>query len=266
MKKDNIFVRMKNSICNVEKIYEYSTYGLDKAVLYALLFCLFVGIISLAGFNRSKITSVNSFCNSMSSIISDNDVEVINGNIESNGKKVKKEIDDYYIYLNEDMSLSDSGNIKVDSDSLYTLLFLKDGIKVELEDTWMSTEWKYSDFLGNSNLTSDAFSSLFTSGKVISIIFLSILCIVSTFVNYFIFALIAAFCVMTCNIIFRTRIRFGQMLSLVIYAGTLPTVMISVFNLFKPNVDFQIGCFLGTIVYTILVIKEISKKKINTNV
>ena len=35
---------------------------------------------------------------------------------------------------------------------------------------------------------------------------------------------------------------------------------------FKPNVDFQIGAFLGTVIYTILVIREISKKKINTNV
>ena len=268
MKKDNIFVRIKNSIYNVEKIYEYSTYGLNKAILYSLVFGLLIGIVSLAGFNKSNITSVNDFCNGMSKIIIDNNVEINKGNIDTSGNKIKKEIGDYYIYINEDKTLDDSSNLKIDNDSIYTLLFLKDGIKVQVDDTLINTEWKYSDFLGNNNtsLNSTTFSALFASGKIISIIFLSVFCIISTFINYFIFAFVAAICAMSCNLIFGVLIRFSQMFSLAIYAGTLPTIMISIFNLFKPNVDFQIGAFLGTVIYTILVIREISKKKINTNV
>lgn len=266
MKKDNVFVRIKNSIYNVRKIYEYSTYGLDKALLYTLLFCLLIGIVSLAGFNKSKLTSISSFCNSMSNIISDNNVEVRNGEIDTNGNKIKKEVDDYYIYMNEDISLKDSDDVKINSYSTYTVLFLKDGIRIELDDTMMDTEWKYSDFLGNSELSSERFTSLLNSAKVMSIVIVCVSSVLFTFINYFISAMIAAFCVMTCNIIFKTRIRFGQMFSLTIYAATLPTIMVTLFNLFRPDVNFAIVCLLGTIIYSILIIKEISKNKIDTNV
>ena len=46
MKRDNIFIKLKNSFYNVDKIAEYSAEGAGKSVVFSLLVSGLIGIIS----------------------------------------------------------------------------------------------------------------------------------------------------------------------------------------------------------------------------
>ena len=64
-------------------------------------------------------------------------------------------------------------------------------------------------------------------------------------------------------IILRVKLKYSELVSLVLYTATLPRVIVLIFSLIAPNVYFDTIGIIGTLLYTILILKEMKKNNID---
>jgi ABC-type transport system involved in multi-copper enzyme maturation permease subunit len=60
--------------------------------------------------------------------------------------------------------------------------------------------------------------------------------------------------------VFGLGMKLGRLFSLVIYAATLPSILILILTILIPNVPFDTAGMIGTILYTYIILNDIRKE------
>lgn len=267
MKRDNIFIRFKNSIYNIRKIACYSKEGVGRALLYTLLLCLVLGI----GKGISIGIRVNKSINQIESLLSEDKYKfkIENGELDVKTSPISEESSGILVYVNDEIKLEERNNINevlVDSD-MY-LIILKDGIEIGSKNPEMLVnEYKiyYKDLPINILTNKEVIASLGMT-KIFISIFQSIFQIIYTLIYYLMDALIVTVLSMLFNIIFRINLKYSEMYSMVLYVATLPNLIVLFFNIINPTLYLTYVVDVGTILFVFLILKGIRSDILNTKV
>ena len=87
--------------------------------------------------------------------------------------------------------------------------------------------------------------------------------ILSIFIYYLFDAIIISVFVTLSMFILRVKLRYSELISLILYTSTLPKVIVLIFSLIAPNVYFDTIGIIGTLLYTILILNEMKKNNID---
>ena len=87
--------------------------------------------------------------------------------------------------------------------------------------------------------------------------------IISIFIYYLFDAIIISVFVTLSMFILRVKLRYSELISLILYTSTLPKVIVLIFSLIAPNVYFDTIGIIGTLLYTILILNEMKKNNID---
>lgn len=264
MKKDNLFKRFKYSIYDMKRMAIYCKEGFGRALLYTLLLCVFLGLIKSI---YSGII-INKDFNNINELLSQEkyNFEIRNGELDIKTSPIKEEKSGILIYVNDEVTLdkkSELNNIIVNSD--FYIIVLKDGIEIgSNSDVYpaMPSTMSYSDF-GLNNVSNKELIASLSFTRILLIIMNTGITMVFTFMNYLFNAVIVALFSLLSAALLRIRIRYGQILSLVLYAATLPSILVLIFSFISPSVYFESVGIVGTLLYTVLILRDMKKNGID---
>ena len=264
MKKDNLFKRLRYSIYDMKKMSIYCREGFGRALLYSLVLCVLLGLVKsvYAGI------SINKDFNGINKLLSQDkySFEINNGELNIKTSPIKQEKSGFLIYVNDEVTLeqkSDIKNILVNSD--FYIIVLKDGIEVGGNsdiypvDPYIMT---YSDF-GLDKITNKELAASLVLTKVLLIAMNTGMQMIFTFMNYLFYAVIVAVFSTLSAALLKIRMKYSQILSLVLYAATLPSIIVLIFSFISPSVYFESVGIIGTLLYTILILREMKKDGID---
>lgn len=263
MKKDNVFKQLKNSIYNIKKMAIYSRQGVGRAILYALLFCAILGI------GKATIISIslNSSINQIENLLEREkyNFKIANDKLEIKASPIKEELSGILVYIDDEKKLDEVKDLKkimVNSD-IY-ILILEDGIIINSNSSDYSlgkTELKYSELLIDE-ITNESLISALGFTKVILIIGTFFSSMLITFLYYLFNAVFIAVFIMLISSMYKVNLKYSESYSVVMYAATLPNILVFIFNIFMPTVYFSTVSIIGTILISVIIIKEISRNKL----
>lgn len=265
--KDGILKRFINSIYNLDEFPKYVTYGVVKAILYAFILSLFIGGIK----GNVKVINVNNYMNEVCSTmdedeykfkISDNHLELENSPVIFENNKV-------LFYADENVTvdkIDDLRKMTVNED--INFLALKDGLFIKTNgdyDNIGDMGVYYSDMsIGEEITNSDIISLIKSSIPMLDIVIIGSY-IFQDFFMYIISALFIAVLTIIPSKLSGVNYRLANLFSLVIYAYTLPNLLVLILNIIFPDILFDTAGMLGAMVYTYLAIRNI-RKQINEKV
>lgn len=268
MKRDNIFVKLKNSFYNTDKIAEYSTESVGKSVTYSLLVSALIGLVSAIIIALSINYALNLFNEKFNE---DNyKFTISNGELSLNVDTPKSiESSGVKIYIDDEISVDDIDKIKkviVNVDEYY--LILKDGVMTNASSAINGTQEqsiKYCDIIPSSEkeINNNTIISFLDSikGFTITIIFITV--IIVSIVKYLFMSLIIAIVLYIISLIMKVNIKFGQAFSLTIYVLTLPSFMSLILTLVLPAYNISFVCNILTILFGTYVLYNIQKNKVD---
>lgn len=148
------------------------------------------------------------------------------------------------------------------------ILILKDGVVINssmITGTSEVSEVKYNSIIGDVAITNkNIVDTLNLSSKFFYVV-LIISIIVQTFMMLIMDCVLVAIMLSVTNIIYRLGLKFSHLLSLTIYASTLPAILILIINILVPTVYFDSIRALGTFLYAFLALRNI-RKEINGSI
>lgn len=264
--KDNtiFFKKFITSIFDINVFSKYAKEGIKKSIIYILIICIGLGIIKggILGYRLNH--SIN----------------IITQYLRSSGKSmyIKDELltvdssianIDSYIYIDTEKRVNEDIDYKnIFYNNNVDFLILKDGITFNNYGSIYSLN--YNDIFKGKDINSDviiAKANVFSLVVSIAIIILNIFQILGDLVsNYLIIVTIA----LLVSIFMKMIVKYSALWSLVIYASTMPLIIVTILNLLKPNINFDLTFIGGTLTYIILtlkhikedIIKNLSRKKI----
>lgn len=267
--KTNIFKKFINSIYNLDEFPKYIRDGVGKAVLYALLLSIFLGGIK----GITGVIDINSSINEAIETISEekNKFLISNNELDLESSPIKIENRGVLFYADENVKISEVSSLKsmtVHED--INFLMLKDGLYIETNSSSIETsvdnvELYYSDLdLGDGISNLDVIDNIESVKPMLStgiIIFYMI----EEFLEYMMSAFLIA--LLTVIPIKLLGVNFGlsNVFSLVIYAYTLPNLLVLILSIIFPGILFDTAGMVGAMVYTYLAIKNI-KQSLNRKV
>lgn len=253
MKKDNIFIKMRNSSLNIQDIYNYGKDGVGKAVIYALVLCSFIGLI------KGIVTgiSINSLFNNVINELNkeDYEFEIKNGIFDINESPIEIKEGNLLFYVDDTLVLDDIDNIKsktVNSDG--NILILKDGAYIS--ESGMNSIIKYSELFNNITVGNSTLIEIIKGTKIVSIVIFAFINIITTFINYLLDAVVIGLFALTFAVMFGERILYKEGFSMAIYAGTLPNILVLILSIISPSTNFSIVALVATMLYTFIVQKQ----------
>lgn len=252
--KTNFFKIFINSIYDINVFTEYAKEGIMKAIIYILIVCFGIGIVKggILGYKlNSGISSITRYLQSNGKNIS-----IKNGllTLDSNITNV-----DSYIYLDKDRMIDQDIDYKnIFYDGKIDLLILKDGIAFNNYGSIYALT--YNDIFKSEDVNSQTIINATNSLSVVIIgivIVINIIELVKNLVFNYIIIVTAALLI---SIFMKMVVKYKALWSLVIYASTLPLIILTILNLLKPNIDFDFTFIGGTLAYVILTLRHIKNE------
>jgi len=255
-----IFCKIKNSVYNSSEIIKFSKEGLGRAVLYALLLCTFLGI----GKGIIYSLKVNSYINVVIEKLQEDkyDFSIKEGELNIKTSPVKEESSGILVYVDENIKLDDYQTLNsVFMNKDQYILFLKDGALVNstnITNSLPPTKISYNE-LGIGDINNKIAIDGIKNSKIIIFPILCITIIISNLVNYLLDAfIIAVLCLLNVYIL-KLKIRLARVFSIVIYAATLPSILVVFLTMISPTTNFSTASVLGTLLFTFLILNNIRK-------
>lgn len=252
--KTGFFKMFITSIYDVNVFSEYAKEGLLRAITYILIICTGIGIIKggTLGYNINKrFNFITNYLQSNEGAISIKDGLLT---LNSNSTNV-----DSNIYLDKDKSINEEVDFKdIFYDNKINLLILKDGIAFDNYGSVYAVN--YLNIFRDSDVSSDTIINTinsFSSVAIVSLIVLNIIEVLKSLVfNYLIIVTSA----LLISMFMKMVVKYKALWSLVIYASTMPLIIITILNLLKPNIDFDITFIGGTFTYVVITLKHIKNE------
>lgn len=251
--KRNFFVKLKNNVYNIKTFSDYIKEGLGRAILYAIILSLILG--GIQGI-YTGVKTKNAIKSSIEELNNPNyEFSIKDGILHTKKNPIKVEDGNTVIYLDSNKKLNEADSFKdeyIQSD-MYVLL-LKDGIEVGSGSLSQTISYKDSAFneLNNEILK----EQLQIVGKFILPVIVIVM-IVQYFINYMLNCLIVSAFSMIIGMFMGLRMRGSAMYSLAIYAGTLPNLLLLPFSLIRPDIYFDVAFSVGTIIFSVFVLRNI---------
>ena len=261
MKRDNLFKKFKYSLYNAKKIAIYCKEGLGRAILYTLVLSVFLGLVQFI----VQAVEINKVYNKIESALSDEkySFNITNGVLDINTSPINEEESGFLLYVDDETTLDNIEKLesKIVNSDIYFLV-LNDGFQIGSNDYRNSlVSFKYSD-IGLDGFTNDDLKTSLVFSKVTFPILL-VMQILSIFIYYLFDAIIISVFVTLSMFILRVKLRYSELISLILYTSTLPRVIVLIFSLIAPNVYFDTIGIIGTLLYTILILNEMKKNNID---
>lgn len=253
--KTNIFNTFVRSIYDVSSFSVSARKGIKRAVMYMLLLTIILGGIKgiILGRNYYKQVSEISY------ILQQNDYNI---NIENNELNTDdspimfRGINKLTLYIDDEKTITDKLDyMDVAADDYTNLLILKDGIILEnIDDKYIA---KYSTFLNGKNISNNTLKLFIKKLKVIFPISYIVVNIFNMLINLLVDYLIIVTVASLISLFMKMIVRYGALWSLTIYASTLPLILVTVLEVIRPDVDFEVTFIIGTLTYLIIIFKNI---------
>lgn len=261
MEKTNLFIKFYNNLFNIKTFPKYIKEGLGRAILYAFLlnifFGVFQGVLLSIDFNKNIETTKEYL------LKDEYGFKLENGILEIKTNPIKINDGNTLIYVDSTKQLSEKEELRsISVHSDMSMLILKDGIIV----TTLSGEQSilYKDILNGTISNKDIIDSMGYVQKAVPV-FIIVITIIFSFFDYLINSVIIAAFAMITNFMMGLRIKFSAMLSLSIYASTLPSLLILIISSVIKNVYFNQAILVGSLVYVILILRNIRKEILGIN-
>lgn len=255
--------KFRKSLYNIKEMIKFSKQGLGRAILYAILLCTFFGL----GKGIIYSVKVNSYLNVVIDNLQDDKYKfgINQGELDLETSFIKEEINGNLVYIDDSIKVDEYDKLKsifVQADQY--VLILKDGIMVNsnLTNSLPPIKMSYRD-LGIENIDNDFAIKNIKNKKILVFPIICIYIIIFSLVTYLLDAFIIALLALLNIFILRLDISFSKVFSLVIYAATLPSILVLLLTIISPSTDFSKVSALGTIVYTFIILNYIRKDKEN---
>ena len=256
--RTNFFKIFITSIYDLDAFIKYAKEGFLRGIIYILILCIALGALK-GGVLGYRIVNEIFY---ISDYIKDNK----NSNILN--KHGELEIDfnisniDNRVYLDDTLTI----NNETELENLFNnndLLVLKDGIAFNnYGDIHILNYNKISkDLYIDEGITGNTKNKIITS-VLLRLILMNIIDTVKTLVINYIIVVIAGLLI---SIFMRMLVKYKALWLIVMYSSTLPLIIVTIFNILKPNIDFNITFIAGCLTYVIIILKYI-KSQIIANI
>lgn len=262
-KGTNIITKFINSIYNLKGFSKYMKEGVGKAVLYALILSTFIGglkgIVNVVSFNKSTNRAIE--------IMSEDKYNfyIADGTLNIDNSPLKIEENNILIYMDKNISIDESDSIRnltVNEDSY--VLILKDGIifdsNINQSSEINKVKATYKELNIVDGVNNKKLVEIIKAVKIPIIILILAIYIIQEFVFYLFIALMIAIFALLPSKIFALDLSLGNLFSLVIYAATLPSILVLILTVLISNVPFDTAGMVGTILYTYIILNDIRKE------
>lgn len=263
-KKTNIFRKFKNSLYNIKEVPKYIKEGVGRAILYALVFSVLVGLAN----GIATVYRLNESINSTTELLKEDKYKfkIENGILNINNSPINLEQSNTLFYLDDEKTLDqadDLRNITAHVDA-YVLL-LKDGLIINsntISITGMNdTKVKYTDITEEAEITNENIISILNLFSKMIFAIVIIAAIITGFISLLFNSLLVALASMLTNNLLGLRLKLQEVFSLAIYAATLPMIIVTILSIIRPDVYFDSAGLLGTLLYSFFVLRNIKKER-----
>lgn len=251
--KDNtgFFKKFMTSVYDINVFSKYAKEGIIKSIIYILIICTGVGIIK-GGVLGYKL---NRGLNIITQYLQGNGKNIyIKDGLLTLDSSIANVNSDIYIYsdktINEDIDFKE-----IFYDSKIDLLILKDGIAFNNYGSIYALN--YSDMFMGEDINSDR---IISGANIFSVVIVTAIIVLNIFeelrdlvFNY----LIIVTAVLLISMFMKMVVKYKALWSLVIYASTMPLIIVTILNLLKPNINFDLTFIGGTFTYVVLTLKHI---------
>lgn len=253
--KTNIFNTFIRSIYDVSSFSVSAKRGFKRAVMYMLLLTIILGGIKGIFLGRNYYKQVSK----ISYILQKNyyNMYIYNNELNTDNSPIMfKDIDKLSLYIDDKKTVTDKlDNINETAYDNSNLLILKDGIIYKNIDNTYTV--KYSTFLNGKSINNIELQSYIKKLNfifpIIFIISKILIMLVNLLVDYLIIVTIASLIALFMKMV----VKYGALWSLVIYASTLPLIIVTILEIIRPDVDFETTFIIGTLTYMIIIFKSI---------
>lgn len=261
MKKTNFFVKLYNNLFNIKTFPSYMKEGLGRAILYAFILNIFIGIVQGAiisiDFNKSVETTKEYL------VKDEYEFKIENGILDMKTNPIKINDGNTLIYVDSTKAIEEKDSLRsITVHNDMSMLILKDGVVLTTSEGDQSI--LYKDIFIETLTSNDMLESINYVQKSIPV-FITTVSIVGRFLDYLMNCFIIAAFAMLSNIMMGLKIRFSGIFSLSIYATTLPTLLILAISTVVKNVYFNQAILIGSLVYVILILRNIRKEILEQN-
>ena len=256
--RTNFFKIFITSIYDLDAFIKYAKEGFLRGIIYILILCIALGALK-GGVLGYRIVNEIFY---ISDYIKDNK----NSNILN--KHGELEIDfnisniDNRVYLDDTLTI----NNETELENLFNnndLLVLKDGIAFNnYGDIHILNYNKIAENLYVDEEVMVNIKNKLTTLIPLRLILINIISVLKNLVIDYIVVVTAALLV---SMFMRMLVKYKALWLIVIYSSTLPLIIVTIFNILKPNVNFEITFIGGAITYVIIILKYI-KSQIISNI
>lgn len=252
--KTSFFKIFITSIYDMNVFTEYAKEGILKAIIYILIVCSGIGIVKggVLGYKlNSGISSITRYLQS-----NGKNTSIKNGllTLESNITNVHS-----YIYLDKDRMINQDIDYKnIFYDDKIDLLILKDGIA--FNNYGSIYVLNYNDIFKEQDVNSETIINTANSFSAVIIGIVIVINIIELIKDLVFNYLIIVTAALLISIFMKMVVKYKALWSLVIYASTLPLIILTILNLLKPNINFDFTFIGGTLVYVILTLRHIKNE------
>ncbi|MDS0528139.1 DUF1189 domain-containing protein [Clostridium sp. SHJSY1] len=262
-KGTNVITKFTNSIYNVKEFPKYIKEGVGKAILYAFILSIFVGglkgIVNVVSFNKSSNRAIE--------IMNDDKYKfsIADGKLNIENSPLKIEENNMLIYMDKDININEEDKIRaltVHVDSY--VLILKDGIifdsNINQSSEISKVKATYNELNIVDGVNNKTLIEMIRGFKIPIIILIFIIYIIQEFIFYLFIALMIAIFSLLPSRIFALDMNLRNLFPLVIYAATLPNILVLILTILIPSVSFDTAGMIGTMLYTYIILNDIRKE------
>ena len=254
--KTNFLKIFITSIYDINTFSKYAKEGLIKGIIYILIVCSGLGILKGGVLGFRVIRGISSITEYLQ--LNENSISIKDGLLVTNSNIMNI---DSYVYLDNQKTIDEDIELKNIFNDNKDLLILKDGIAFNNYGNIYTLNYnqifRESDIDSNMIINSKNKFSVFIMIGLILINLIEIL--KSLLINYIIIVTAA----LLVSMFMRMLVKYKALWLLVIYSSTLPLITITILNILKPNVNFDLTFIGGTLTYVILILKNIKKQIID---
>jgi len=255
--KTNVFVKLIKSTYNVRELPKYMKEGIGRAIFYIFILSLVVGGVQ----GISDVLNINLSAKETIEKLQD---EKYQFNIKDNvmdiaTSPVKIENNNTLVYIDKNTTLEQSKNLKsITVNADVYILVLKDGLVASTNGTEVKNT--YNEVGVEDEINNQYIIDLITNFKIPVYFIVMIVIIIKTFISYLVTTLfISVFSIISSKLL-KLNLKLGELFTLVAYIGTLPIILITILGIIIPTVPFGTAGFVGTAVYTGLILNNMKKE------
>ncbi len=253
-KKMGFFKKFINSITNMRSYIQFNKETLGRAFLYLLLISLIFGPLK----SIRPIYDFNKGIGEIKNEINNKDIDFYfkNGEFSYSKSPYILEKDDFYFYIDTTITADKFDQSKLNSNNKSNSIYIFKDKAIINQQVNNKEEIQFKDLQG-AEFNKDSVVSLINALRYIGI-FIVLFLIIGVFLGHMFTALIVALLSLIINGIMKSKLEFGNLYKLAIYASTLPTIIDTIIGftgVIIPN--FYTIYLLGTLIIMGVAIKYI---------